>query len=202
MIDFSKRTIVVLGQKVELNTVDGLPIADISIDMDRVAAQMAWWGAVWAAAERQKIEVAGKYRKWKSIALLEAKARGEKDAEWKIRAHVEGSEGFLAFQDEIALAEEAVVLSKNVFDAFSKKANMLQSRGAIQRGTIERQGLNTPAKPRSAPSTPPPVGGDPEEPPMFTAEYDVEDLKPPKARPSTEEIVALQKSGKLKRKEK
>lgn len=150
MDPFAKRTISVLGHKVEV-VVDSLRIADISTDMDRVAAQMAYWASVWAAAERQKLEVSAEYRKWKSNALLTAKATEPKDPEWKTRAAVEGSEGFLQWQKNIALAEEAAVLCRGVYSSYEKQSNMLQSRGAMERGILERQGLSTPLKPRSAP---------------------------------------------------
>jgi hypothetical protein len=207
MIDFAKRTIVVLGQKIEVDTNDGLPIVDISNDLDSVAAQMAWWASVWAAAERQELATDGEYRQWKSRAMLAALAKAPKDSEWKIKAVVEGSDGFLKFQSNKALARDAAVLSKAMFDSYAKKANALQSRGASEREQIERQGMTTPVSPKRRPSVAPktrPVGGDPDEPPIFTAADDESDdiipSAPPAPRPSTEDMVAQIKKRNLEKK--
>lgn len=206
MTDFAKRTILVLGQKVELVTESGFPITDISTDLDRVAAQMAWWASVWAAAERQEIEAEATYRQWKSMAMLNALNVNPKDAEWKIKLHVEGSEMFLRHQKEKALAKEACVLAKGAFEAFSKKANSLQSRGASERGIMERQGLTTPANPKKRSASMPPAAVDEEtkEPPAFTTADDESDdvieSKPVTARPSSEEMVASIKARNLLKK--
>lgn len=200
---FAKRTILVLGQKVEVNTEDGLPIVDISTDLDRVAAQMGWWASVWAAAERQEISTDAEYRNWKSRAIIEALDANPKDAEWKIKAVVEARPEFVAFQSNKALARDAAVLSKAFFDAFAKKANALQSRGASEREQLERQGLTTPAEPKrkAARVAPKHVAGDPDEPPIFTpADDESDDIIESKPRPSSIDMMTELKKRNLEKK--
>lgn len=149
-MNFGKREIVVMGQVVELNVDADLPIADISADMDKVAAQMAWWGSVWAAAEREKIDADAYYRRWRAQKTNDVLAADPKLAEWKLKAAIEADENFVKLKAALAQAEENTLLARNVFLSLDKKANQLQSRGAAARQTMAREGMATPAESRSA----------------------------------------------------
>lgn len=146
--DFAKRSITVAGTVVELDTREGLPIADISGDMDKVASQMAWWGSVWAAAEREALEADAFYRSWKAKKFNEFLESDPKLAIDKVNAKVEACSEFLQFKQAIAKATENATLARAIFNAYDKKGNMLQSRGAIARGELAKTGMTTPVSPK------------------------------------------------------
>jgi hypothetical protein len=150
--DFSKRSITVAGTVVELNTKDGLPISDISADMDRVASEMAWWGSVWAAAEREAVEADAFYRSWRARKFNEFLESDPKMGVDKIERKVEACEEFLKFKQAIAKAAENVTIARAIFQSFDKKGNMLQSRGAIARGELAKTGMTTPVTPKTRPT--------------------------------------------------
>lgn len=158
---FSKRKITVAGIEVELDTADGLPIADISADMDQVASQMAWWASVWAAAERERMEADAFYRRWRGIETLRHAETKPPPAEWKVRAMVEADPKFVEYKAAMARAEENVTLAKGVWESYAKKANMLQSRGARERQELEATGMTTKSSSRDTNSLPAGAGGDP-----------------------------------------
>jgi hypothetical protein len=149
-MNFSKRTITVNDTDVELDVDVGLPIANVSTDMDRIASQMAWWGSVWAAAEREAAQVEAHYRQWRASKINEIVKRDPKLAEWKVKALVEADPKFLAFKRAAATTIENTTLARAVFDSLDKKSNQLQSKGAMQRSELAVTGMTTPEHPRSA----------------------------------------------------
>jgi hypothetical protein len=151
MVDFAKRSITVMGEKVDLNTKVDLPIADVSVDMSKVAAQIGWWGSVWAAAEKERMQSEAHYRRWRAGMTNGILDSDPKLAEWKLRARIEADPKFIEFKDALAQAEENVVLAKNQVEAFKAKGNQLQSRGAMQRSELDATGMTTPERPKSAP---------------------------------------------------
>lgn len=160
---FAKVTILVDGVKVEIDTdASGLPIVDLSQDMDRVASQMAWWGSVLGAAEQEKITCDAAYRRWRGQRTQELLGKDPKMAEWKLRAAIDADPKFIQYKQAIAAAERHVVLVQKVFAAFDKKANLLQSKGAMARAQLDATGMSTPREPRSAAPDPEHVGDDPD----------------------------------------
>lgn len=155
-IDFSKRFIIVSGTKVEIDTKTDMMISDISDDMDRVAASMAWWSSVWAEAESEHVRLDAAYRAWRGrkTAAIDGKL-----PEWKAKAAIEADPEFLSHKGEIARAEGNIIAARGQFDSFDKKANALQSKGAMVRQEKGAIGLHTPVTPRSAPRESPPVEG-------------------------------------------
>jgi hypothetical protein len=153
-VEFNKRTIIVQGVEIDIDIDEsGLAIADLSEDMGRVAAQLAWWASVWAAAEAERMQSDAFYRRWRA---LQGKALLEKDpklSDEKRKIHIESDEKFLELKGAMAKAEENVVFAKGMFQAFEKKGNMLQSRGAMARGELAKTGMTTPAETSSTGGT-------------------------------------------------
>jgi len=143
-INFKRRTITVAGTVVEVNT-DEQMISDIGADMTKVASQMAWWASVMGEAERELIEVDADYRAWRSgkVAALPASL-----AEWRVKAAIDGDTEFKTHKRAIARCEGNITTARGMFDAFAKKANVLQSKGANVRSEVDTIGLHTPAAPR------------------------------------------------------
>lgn len=150
-MDFSKRTITVAGTEVIFDTRTHFPVLpDLSAEMGGIAAAMAWWASVWAAAEGERIEADGFYRHWRAKKGEEFRSADPKLSDEKLKAKVEGHPEFLKMKKALALAEENVVLTKGCFTALEKKGNMLQSLGANIRSEIKVSGMSTPLEPKSA----------------------------------------------------
>lgn len=149
---FARQTIKVDGTFVDVFMMgDGseLPIgADLSEDMDRVAAQLAYWGAIAAEAKGELTKVDAWYRRFCAQYAAQKLAQDPKMSEWKVKAAVEASDGFLQHKEAIALAEKNLAVAEAMMRAFDKKANQLQSRGAKTRAELGAQGMTTPAEPR------------------------------------------------------
>jgi hypothetical protein len=129
------------GEQIIAPVVADLTIEEIGEDMDMVAAQMGYWGNVLAAAEEAAMAADAAYRSWRGnlgTKLLEDNA---KLGEWKVKQLVDASPQFLEHKAAIAKAQRAITVCDRVFQAFAKKANVLQSRGATERSVLERTGI-------------------------------------------------------------
>ncbi len=149
---FNKATIVVNGHEVVLDTKVDLQMGDLSGDMKTIASRMGYWGNVWAAAAKEQSETDSVYRHWRatiSEAILET---DPKLAEWKVKSRIEAHSDFMKYKKAIALAEHNVILAKATFETLAKKANQLQSRGAMHRSELDATDMYTPAK-KTAPKT-------------------------------------------------
>jgi hypothetical protein len=142
---FQNRTIEVDGQSVvvDCSPDSDLWINDLTSDMARVAALIAYWASVRASATKERRLCDAAYRSWKARAKLAVITSAPKLAEWKVAAQVESEPKFLEFQAALATADSNVELCGDMVTAFCKKANVLQSRGATARQELERQGLTT-----------------------------------------------------------
>lgn len=149
---FAKQKIKVEGQVVEvliLGPGADLPIGpDLSEEMDRVAAQLGYWGAVLADAAGELKKVDAWYRKFRAEVTNEVLSRDPKIAEWKLKARIEATDGFIQHKTAIAMAEKNLRLCEAMVRAFDKKANQLQSKGAKMRTELNAQGMTTPAEER------------------------------------------------------
>lgn len=145
---FHKRTIKVNGEEVTLDVSVDLFVGDLSGDMDRVAAQMGFWGNVWAAAVQERDEAEAYYRQWRARMTEKILEGDPKLAEWKVRARVEADGTFLKLKHALALAEGNVIMAKATFESLDKKSNQLQSKGAMSRSELDATGMHTPAKPK------------------------------------------------------
>ena len=149
---FARQRIKVQGTVVDVYIVgEGaeLPIgANLSDDMDRVSAQLAYWGAVAAEAQAELTQVDAWYRRYRAETARAVLASDPKASEWKVRNAVEASDGFIKHKDAIALAEKNLGLCEAMVRTFDKKANQLQSKGARARSELNAQGMTTPETPR------------------------------------------------------
>lgn len=144
---FKKVKIVVNGHEVEIDVDIDLSIANLDIDMDRVASQMGFWGSVWSASIEEKIFAKAHYKHWRAKMTELFLSKEPKLAEWKVRAKIEATEEYLKFKRSLSIAEKNTMIAKTQFESFDKKANQLQSKGAMSRSEIGAIGMNTPATP-------------------------------------------------------
>jgi hypothetical protein len=149
---FARQKMKVQGTMVEVLILgDGadLPISiNLSDEMDRVSAQLAYWGSVMAEAKAELTQVDAWYRRFRATCANEVLARDPKSAEWKIKLAIEGTDGFVQHKNAVAMAERNFGLAEAMVRGFDKKANQLQSKGARARSELNAQGKTTPAEPR------------------------------------------------------
>lgn len=149
---FARQKIKVQGAVVEVFIVgDGaeLPIgANLSDEMDRVAAQLAYWAAVVADAKAELTQVDAWYRRYRAEFALKVLGKDGKVPDWKVKYQIEASDGFVQHKNAVALAEKNLSLAEGMVRAFDKKANQLQSKGARIRSELNAQGMTTPETPR------------------------------------------------------
>jgi hypothetical protein len=141
--DFGKMEIEVDGKAVDIDLAADLTIDDLSKDMDEVAAKMAYWGAVWAAAEAEAERVDTHYRSWRAEygrQLLEA---NEKLAEWKVKQEIEASPKFKRYKEGVAIATRNKTMLRAIFESWRVKASQLQSKGAMARAELDSTGMHT-----------------------------------------------------------
>lgn len=135
--------IVVNGEFVKANVADELEISDISSDMDKVASQIAYWGNIWAEADKEEQTAKAYYRNWKAITGNKFVEDNEKLAEWKVRQQLEALDEFRTIKEGLARASKNVLLAKSVYEAFKAKANILQSKGAMMRAELDSTSMKT-----------------------------------------------------------
>jgi len=141
--EFDEIILNINDEEVIVDIDDELVIHDVSVDQSKVAAQMAYWSTVWAAAEAERIRIDAFYRKWRAEygeAILNADA---KKSEWKVKQQVESDEKFVKLKDALAEATKNSIISKGVFESFRIKANALQSKGAMLRAELDSTGMTT-----------------------------------------------------------
>jgi len=145
---FQKRTITVNGEEVTMDVRVDLFVGDLSGDMDKVAAQMGFWGNVWAAAIQERDDADAHYRAWRARTTGEILKADPKLAEWKVKSKIEAHPNFLKYKHATAIAEGNVIQCKATFESLDKKSNQLQSKGAMSRSELDATGMTTPEKPR------------------------------------------------------
>lgn len=145
-VDFNKRTVVVQGTEVVLDSGPGTDIyvsKDLSEEMDKVSSLIAWWASVKAAAIEEQERVDAMYRRWRAQTVLQLLRDEPKLAEWKIKACIEAHDDFMKFKAAVAKAAENVAAADGMMQAYLKKANILQSRGASLRAEKDRTTVRT-----------------------------------------------------------
>jgi hypothetical protein len=142
--------LVVNGKEVKFNRKKELEIGyDLSDQQDKVAAQIAYWGEVWAASEAEELEADAAYRHWRAKLKEELVSKNPKLSDAKMMAKIEATDTFIKFKRAIAQAKQNSIICRTRMQAFEKKANLLQSRGAQRRAEYEATGMNTPTKEKS-----------------------------------------------------
>lgn len=144
-MSFKKSKITVNGSPVKIDIDAELEIDDISDDMDKVAAQIAYWGAVWASAEQEAAAADAYYRAWRASEGRKIAKKNDKLAEWKVRQILESRDEFSQIKQGMANAAQNVILAKTMCEAFKTKASMLQSKGAMMRAELDSTSMRTPS---------------------------------------------------------
>ncbi len=142
----NKIKIKVEGELIEVDLDEELTINDMGEDQQFVAARMAFWGSLAAAAEGEKIRTDAYYRTWRAKLGSTILKKDPKTAEWKVRQQIEADENFEKLKASIAAAQQNVSICKNTFESFKTKASQLQSKGAMMRAELDATGMSTKRK--------------------------------------------------------
>jgi len=139
----AKDKILVDGKPIDIDISADLTIQDVSDDMDRVAALMGYWGAIWAAAEEEKLNMDAHYRIWKAQQTKTIMSKDHKLALPKIAALIEADSNFKLLKASQARAVKNVIIAKSHFESFRVKASILQSKGAFLRAEHDATSMTT-----------------------------------------------------------
>lgn len=136
------------GNLIQFDENSELVIGDVSEDMNKVAAQMAYWGSIWAAAEQERILIEVHYRQWKAKVKFDILASQPKLAEWKVQTEMQTMPEYGRLYTAQAAAVRNATLAKSIFESHRIKANMLQSKGAMMRSELDSTDMKTPKEPK------------------------------------------------------
>lgn len=134
------------GAQVTIDTDAELEIGELGEDMNAVAAQMAFWGNIWASAEAERIKTEAYYRSWSANKKMAITNANPKLAEWRVSQEIQAMPEYMKLYSAQAEATKNSILAKSIFDSYRTKASMLQSRGAMMRAELDSTGINTPAQ--------------------------------------------------------
>jgi hypothetical protein len=134
------------GQNLTINTREICLIKDVSSDMEKVSAELAFYGRLTGAAEKSRDRIDAAYRNWKSNQMIAIIGQDPKLAEWKVKAMVEAKDEFAEFKAKHAEMSGVVTSLYWLCRALSHKAEILRSLGATMRSEAETTGAVTRTK--------------------------------------------------------
>ena len=135
--------IKIRGTVIDLKKDFDLVIDDVSEGMEKIAAQIAWTGTLWAEAEMEAETVDREYRTWRAEMGKVLLDENPKLSEWKVKQIIEADENFAACKLAQATSRRNAQILRAHFEAFKAKASALQSRGAMLRAELESTGMTT-----------------------------------------------------------
>ena len=140
--DFNYSNIIVDGKELEIDLEDEFYIDDLDNSMNTIASKIAFWGSVLASAEEEKVRVDAYYRRWRAQHGEKLLESDPKLAEWKVKQKTDSMEQFLVLKEGIAKSTKNALLAKAFFEAFCRKSNMLQSKGAMLRHELNADNMS------------------------------------------------------------
>jgi hypothetical protein len=105
---------------------DLLRIHNADAERHTVAADMAWWGTIAAAAEAQVQRLTAVAASWFADALVKCLKIDEKMSEWKAKANAGAHPEYQKLQSDIANAQEMAGRANTVHWALVRKMDMLR----------------------------------------------------------------------------
>lgn len=151
-------TVKVGGETHQMDLDEALHIHNADAERHEVAADMAWWGVIAAAAEAQVQRLAAVSASWHAGALSACLKQDDKMSEWKAKASATSHPEFLKIQTDIANAQEMVGRAQTIHWALVRKMDMLKEM--LKGDSNDRRGANNIGAGMSAP-VPLPGGRDP-----------------------------------------
>jgi hypothetical protein len=135
-------TVRVDGSDISLDIEADTSMLDLSDDMDSIAATIAWYGTVLAAAQgfAETLELNAKI--WRAQFLDTLLAGDAKVAEWKAKAAAEAHPLYRKHHEATIAAWQVVTRLEHACRALQVKADILRSKGANIRAEMSATGMN------------------------------------------------------------
>jgi hypothetical protein len=135
------------GQSVTLDVGADLEITDLDEDMDAIAGLLGWYGNVIAAVKESAAIADANYRAWRARRTESILAKDPKLAEYKVRAKIDADPEFLKHKRHQAEVDRLLSRLFKAWHALDRKADILQSKGAVYRAELRSTGMHTKADP-------------------------------------------------------
>lgn len=140
---------ITIGKEViEIDLDEETTIGELDKDMDQVAAQIAYYGELLAAAKRESQELDAAYRHFRATVAQAVLSKEKSAAEWKVKAAIESQDKFLTFKKAAAACEYNIEVLVNLLKALGEKSPNLRSKGARMRAEQGSDGMSTPTQAR------------------------------------------------------
>jgi len=150
-------TVKVGGETHQIDLDQTLRIHNADAERHEVAADMAWWGVIAAAAESQVERLTAAAASWHADALVKCLQQDEKMSEWKAKANASGHAEYRKMTQDIANASEQAKKASTVHWSLVRKMDMLKEMISSENGT--QRGAREIGKIPSPPSTDPRMSG-------------------------------------------
>lgn len=114
------------GEEQSIALADILTIRVPEQERMEVAVHLAYWGSIFGAKLEEEELADALYRQWHGTttsALLSSEEKAP--AEWKVKAVLEADVAFMECKERIARSKREVASAKAIFDAYSRKADIL-----------------------------------------------------------------------------
>jgi len=134
-------TVKVGGETHTVDLDEALHIHNADAERHEVAADMAWWGTIAAAAEGVVARLTAAAASWHADALSKCLKADEKMSEWKAKAAASGHSEYARMQQDIANASEQAAKAQTVHWAYVRKMSMLEAMLPAERG--DQRGSNS-----------------------------------------------------------
>lgn len=133
-------TVKVGGEVHDADLDDILHIHNADAERHTVAADMAWWGVIAAAAQSRVDKLAAAAASWHADALVKCLQMDEKMSEWKAKANASSHKEYLKIQEDVATAQEMASRASTVHWALVRKMDMLKEM--IKGDSASQRGMN------------------------------------------------------------
>lgn len=127
----------VSGETFEKDFTEELEIGrDLGSDMNKVAVQIAYAGAILGTVKELLEKNIIEYRNWRASVAKKLLVTDPKMAEWKVKVHIESMEGYVVFKERIAEMQRLDALMSAVLSGFKHKSELLRSRSAMAKAEL------------------------------------------------------------------
>ncbi len=120
-------TVKIGGESHSIDLDDVLRIHNADEQRHNVAADMAWWGTIAAAAEAQVARLTAAAASWHADALVKCLQVDDKMSEWKAKANATSHTEYARMQLDIANAGEMAGRASTVHWALVRLMDMLKA---------------------------------------------------------------------------
>lgn len=138
---------LVAGEPIKANIKDDVLAIGVDIDaeMDGIAAKINYWGGILAASRAEAEQLDALYRRFRGIQVNAILKGNGSLAEWKTKARIDASDGFLRHKNAKCLSIRNTDQLELIVKALFANVDLLRSRGAKKRDEINAQGMTTPS---------------------------------------------------------